>query len=80
MEEIKQTKKSVCARYRWPILIIILLLISAIVFTTVFVVRAKLNSQTSTILESNTSVINEKYNVSHEEYVCEKKSIDKYFI
>jgi hypothetical protein len=72
MEEIKQTKKSIWARYRWPILIFILLLISAAIVTTVFVIRAKQNSQTLTIPTSNTSIINGKYNVSNEEYVLTK--------
>ncbi len=78
MEEIKQTKKSIWARYRWPILIFILLLISVAIFTTVFVIRAKQNSLTSTIPTSNASIINGKYNVSNEGYVFDK-NIDKYF-
>jgi hypothetical protein len=69
MDEIKETKKSVCTRYRWPILISILLLISAVIFTTIFVIRTKQNSQSSINQTSNTSIIDGKYNVSNEEYL-----------
>lgn len=78
MDEVKTSPKSVYARYRCRIVIFIVFLISAVILTTVFVIQSKHNFQSTVIHTSNTSIINEKHNVSDEKYVL--KNIDEYFI
>ena len=56
MDEHKNSKKNFCSRYRWPILIVILFLISAIILTTILVIQTKHNSQPSVIDTSNTII------------------------
>lgn len=63
MDESKYSKKNLCFRYRWPILIVILTLIAATILTTILIVRAKYGSQPSVIDTSDTASTNQKHNV-----------------
>jgi uncharacterized membrane protein (DUF485 family) len=65
MDKNKIYKKNFWIHYRWPILIFIFIFISTIVLTTIFVIRAKRNSQPSVIHASNTSAKNQTYNVCY---------------
>jgi len=78
MDDNKSSKQNSCSRYRWSILIVTLFIILAVILTTIFVIQTKHNSQPSMINTSNTSIINEKHNVSYEEYALKK--FDECFI
>jgi hypothetical protein len=75
MDDNKSSKQNSCSRYRWSILIVTLFIILAVILTTIFVIQTKRNSQPSMV---NTSIINEKHNVSYEEYALKK--FDECFI
>jgi hypothetical protein len=69
MDDMKDSKKNFYLRYRWSILILILVLISGAILTTIFVIQTKRNSQPLVINTLNTLIISENHNVSDEEYV-----------
>ncbi len=79
MEGIKESKTSLYSRYRWRIFILIVVLISAVILTIIFVViQTKHKSESSIINISNITIINEKHNVNDEENSLE--NLDKCFI
>ena len=68
MNDMKETKTNFCSRYRWPILILSLLFIAAIIGTTIAVVLTQRESDSTVNSIANISIVNEKYNVSNENF------------
>ncbi|CAF4655048.1 unnamed protein product [Rotaria sp. Silwood1] len=64
MENNKSSKQKCCTPYRWTILILMFILIPVIILTIIFVIQAKHDSQPSVINTLNTTIINQKYNIS----------------
>lgn len=66
MNDMKETKTNFCFRYRWPILILGLILIAAIIGIIIAVVLTRHQFDSTVNSIANISIINYKYNVSIE--------------